>query len=84
MSFLIYCQEVYTLKDLLNIALERAEAINITREEELISRYDKTKALSTLIPDISLYGSHRKYTDEKDQEEELIYLEQIHTYLLIQ
>jgi outer membrane protein len=65
MSFSIYCQEVYTLKDLLNIALERAEAINITREEELISRYDKTKALSTLIPDISLYGSHRKYTDEK-------------------
>jgi outer membrane protein len=60
-----FANELYTLKDLMKIALEKAETINITREEELISKYDKTKAISTLIPDISLYGSHRRYTDEK-------------------
>jgi outer membrane protein len=60
-----FANEMYTLKDLLKIALEKAETINITREDELISKYDKTKAISTIIPDISLYGSHRRYTDEK-------------------
>jgi outer membrane protein len=63
-----YSQDVYTLKDLLQLALERAETINITREEELISKYDKTKAISTLIPDLSLFGSHRQYTEEKKSE----------------
>ena len=61
----VFTQEVYTLKDLLKIALQRAETINIIREEELISKYDRTKALSMLIPDFSLYGSHRQYTKEK-------------------
>lgn len=66
-----FTQEEYTLKDLMKIALQRAETINITREEELISKYDKTKAISTLIPDLSLYGSHRQYTEEKKSKTEM-------------
>jgi outer membrane protein len=67
-GFSAYTQEIYTLKDLLTIALQRAETINITREDELISKFSKTKALSTLIPDLSLYGNRRQYTEEKKSE----------------
>ncbi|MDY6820748.1 MAG: TolC family protein [Deferribacterota bacterium] len=63
--FNVFASERYTLKELLQIANERSDVINITREEKIISTYDKRKAISSLIPDVALYGGHREYTESK-------------------
>jgi len=57
----------YSLNDLYRLALERSETIKISEEDLYISEQDKNRAMSTLIPTFSAFGSHTRYTEEKMQ-----------------
>lgn len=55
----------YTLEDLYRIALERSERIKITEEDLYISERTKDKALSVLLPKLSVFGNYTKYSEDK-------------------
>jgi outer membrane protein len=57
----------YSLNDLYSIALERSEAIKIAEEELYISEREKNMARSVLMPTISAFGNHTRYSEEKRQ-----------------
>lgn len=50
--------KAYSLDDLYDLALARAEAVKIARENVVIARKDKTRALSVLIPSVTAFGSY--------------------------
>jgi outer membrane protein len=56
---------VYTLEELFGIALKRSEVIKIAEEQHSISGYGEDRALSALIPDLSAFGQHTRYSDKK-------------------
>lgn len=55
----------YSLEDLYAIALERSEAIKIAEEDLYISKRGKDKAIAVLFPTLSAYGTHTRYSEEK-------------------
>ncbi len=55
----------YSLNDLYEIALEKSDSIKIAEEELYISKRVKEKANAVLIPTISAFGTHTRYTEEK-------------------
>jgi outer membrane protein len=63
---ILYGQE-YSLNDLYRLALERSETIKIAGEDLYISEREKDRALSTLIPTLSAFGNHTRYSEEKSQ-----------------
>jgi len=57
--------EEYSLDDLYRLALGRSETIKITEEDLYISERGKDKAISTLLPTLSTFGGHTRYSEEK-------------------
>jgi outer membrane protein len=57
--------EVYSLNELYRVALERSEVIKVAEEDLYISERDKDSALADLIPTLSAFGYHTRYTDAK-------------------
>ena len=55
----------YSLKELIGIALERAERVNISSEELVVSQRQKDRAVSALYPKLSAFGDFKKYTEEQ-------------------
>ncbi|MBI4688011.1 MAG: TolC family protein [Nitrospirae bacterium] len=55
----------YSLAELYSLALERSETIQIAAEEIYISGQGKDKAMSKLLPTLSAFGTHTRYSDEK-------------------
>lgn len=55
--------EVYSLNDLYKFALERSEVIKIAEEDLYISEREKDSALADLIPTLSAFGHHTRYSD---------------------
>jgi outer membrane protein len=62
--FKVYAQE-YSLDDLYRIALERSETIKIAEENLYISEREKDKAAADLIPTLSAFGQHTRFSEEK-------------------
>jgi len=58
-------QEEYSLNDLYRIALERAERIKISEEDLYISERGRDKALSLLLPRLSVYGNYTRYSEDR-------------------
>ena len=68
MLMLIPCSlyaEVYSLNELFRLALERSEVIKIAEEDLYISEREKDSALADLIPTLSAFGYHTRYSDAK-------------------
>ncbi len=57
--------EEYSLDDLYQIALQRAEKIKVSEENLYIAETGREKALSLLLPKLSAFGSYLKYTGSK-------------------
>lgn len=55
----------YSLDELYGLALERSETIKILEEDLYISKREKAKARSILMPRLSAFGEHTKYSREK-------------------
>ena len=55
----------YSLDNLYRIALERSRTIKIAEDDLYISAREKDKALATLLPTLSAFGKHTRYTEEK-------------------
>ena len=60
----LYAQ-VYSLDDLYRQALGKSETIKIAEEDLFISEREKDRAVSTLMPTLSAFGNHTRYTEEK-------------------
>ena len=56
--------EGFTLKHLYQMALKRAEQIDIAEENLAIAENLRTQALSVLVPRLSAMGSYTRYTEE--------------------
>jgi outer membrane protein len=54
----------YSLGDLYRLALEKSETIKIAEEDLYISERDKDRALSVLLPKLSAFGYHTRYTKD--------------------
>lgn len=57
----------YSLHDLYRIALEKSEVIKIAEEELYISEHEKDMARAVLMPTVSAFGNHTRYSKEKRQ-----------------
>lgn len=57
--------EEYSLDDLYRLALERSETVKIAEEDLYISERSKDKAMSALLPTLSAFGNHTRYSEEK-------------------
>jgi len=57
--------EEYSLSDLSRIALENSERIRISEEDLYIANREKDKAKAALFPDLSVFASYTKYTEDK-------------------
>lgn len=55
----------YSLDELFSLALERSEIIKIAEEDLYISGREKDKALAALLPTLSAFGKHTRYSEEK-------------------
>lgn len=55
----------YSLEDLYRLALERSETIKIAEEDLYISEREKDRAKSALLPTLSAFGGHTRYSEEK-------------------
>ena len=62
----------YSLGDLYRFALERSETIKIAEEDVYISKREKDRALSALIPTLSAYGYHTRYSRDIVQNDTLL------------
>lgn len=56
---------IYSLSELYQIALDNAEQIQISKQELEIARQQWRQSLARLIPDLSTFGSHTRYSEEK-------------------
>ena len=57
--------EEYTLEDLFRIGMQKSEKIRISGENVEIADSGKYRALSTLLPRVTAFGTYTSYTDEK-------------------
>jgi outer membrane protein len=57
--------EEYSLDDLFKLALERSETIKISEEDLYISERQKDKAKAVLMPTLSAFGDHTRYSKEQ-------------------
>jgi outer membrane protein len=57
--------EEYSLDELFKLALERNETIKIAEEDLYISKREKDRAMAALFPELSAYGNHTRYSEEK-------------------
>jgi outer membrane protein len=64
--------EEYSLNDLYVLALERSETIKIAEEDLYISEREKDKALAALLPTLSAFGYHTRYSKEQRQQSFLL------------
>ncbi len=58
----------YSLDDLYRLALERSETIKIAEEDLYISEREKDKAMAVLLPTLSAFGNHTRYSKEKSRD----------------
>jgi len=65
--FSLHARE-YSLDELFKIALERNEIIKIAEEDLYISEQGKDKARASLLPRLSAFGYHTRYSEEKRQD----------------
>lgn len=59
-------KKAYSLNDLYELALSRAETVKIAQENVVIARKDKSRALSVLIPSVTAFGNYS--ISDTDQE----------------
>ena len=59
----VHAEKTYSLIELCEIADKTAQDIRIAQEDLYISRQDKKRALSVLVPRITAYGSRTDYDD---------------------
>jgi len=59
----LLCGADYTLADLYQLALQRAEKIKVSEENVTLAKLDIAKARGALIPNLSAYGSYTQYTE---------------------
>lgn len=62
----LFAQE-YSLDDLYQLALQRSEIIKISEEDLYISEGERDRALSSLVPTLSAFGHHTRYSEEKSR-----------------
>lgn len=55
----------YSLGDLYRLALEKSESIKMSEENLVISKLNRDKAFSALIPTLSAFGGYTKFTEDK-------------------
>ena len=55
----------YSLNDLYRIALEKSSTIEIAKEGLYISEQERDMARAVLMPTLSAYGTHTRYSDDK-------------------
>lgn len=55
----------YTLEDLYRIAIVQSEKVKISEEDLFIAEREKDKAVSFLLPRLSAFGEHTRYSEEK-------------------
>lgn len=55
----------YTIDDILNLAIQKAERIRISEEDVFIAHMGKDKAQSLLIPKLSVFGGYTKFSEDK-------------------
>ncbi len=55
----------YSLNDLYRIALEKSSTIDIAEEDLNISKREKDMARAVLMPTLSAFGTHTRYSDDK-------------------
>ena len=56
---------MFTLDDLYQRTIKRAEALKLARENLYVAELQREKALSVLIPKFSAYGDYRHYSEER-------------------
>ncbi|MGM0643778.1 MAG: TolC family protein [Thermodesulfobacteriota bacterium] len=61
----LHAETTYTLTQLCEIAAENAQDIRIAKEDLYISKQDKKRALSALVPRITAYGNRTDYDDNE-------------------
>ncbi len=62
----------YSLEDLFKIALERSESIKISEQDLYISERQKDKARAVLMPTLSAFGNHTRYSKEISRDTALL------------
>jgi outer membrane protein len=62
----------YSLDDLYELALEISETIKIAEEDLYISEREKDRSVAELIPTLSAFGQHTRYSDKKISSEFLL------------
>ncbi len=55
----------YSLNDLYRIALEKSRTIKMAEEDLYISEREKDMARAVLMPTLSAFGTHTRYSDDK-------------------
>jgi len=55
----------YSLEDLYRVALKRSEKIKLSEEDLLISKLNRDRAFSVLIPTVSAFGDYTRYMEDK-------------------
>lgn len=55
----------YSLEDLYRIALERSERVKVSEEDLYIAERDKDKAVSALLPRMSVFTSYTMFSEDK-------------------
>jgi outer membrane protein len=55
----------YSLDELWRLALQRSERIKVAEEDLYISMKEKDRALAVLLPTLTAFGSHTRYTDKE-------------------
>ncbi len=57
---------VFSLEDLYEIALKRAEQIKIAEKELFIAKKDEDRAFAVLVPRLTAFGNYKQYDEEKN------------------
>lgn len=55
----------YSLTDLYKAAIDKSEVIAAAKEDVLIAKIQKSKAVSSILPDLYTLGTYRRYSEEK-------------------
>ncbi|MEW5909186.1 MAG: TolC family protein [Thermodesulfobacteriota bacterium] len=62
----------YSLSDLYETALRTSEKIKLSEEELTLSKLDREKALSVLLPALSTFGDYTRYSEQKNYKDAVI------------
>jgi outer membrane protein len=62
---LVFAQQNYTIHDIFSLALKRAEKVKIAEENITISKEGTNKALSSLLPTVTVFVKYTEYSKGK-------------------